>query len=170
MRMIENLLNLVSYTFLILYIQLSIYSKDHFTGFSIIVPAVIACGVNCFLVRFEETPCNSTIQLANKVVSVLRLLIAISAFVKIDSKVEWDWSTTFWPYWCSFAIQAIMAVASLIIFANTIMNYYKEEALIEDSKLTILFLLTMCSLYSMGYTLGFRVNFWVCDVHICTHR
>lgn len=54
--------------------------------------------------------------------------------MKIDEHAHWDWSTAFWPYWCSFAIQAIMGVASLIIFVNTIFNYFKNEAIIEDSK------------------------------------
>jgi hypothetical protein len=35
-----------------------------------------------------------------------------------------------------------MGVASLIIFVNTIFNYFKEEAIIEDSKifLSIIFI------------------------------
>jgi uncharacterized membrane protein len=70
-----------------------------------------------------------------KVIIVLRLLVAISAFIKVDNRVQWDWSTTFWPYWCSFVIQAILCIASFISFAETVINYFKDEAIIEDSKI-----------------------------------
>jgi hypothetical protein len=69
-----------------------------------------------------------------KVIVVLRLLIGFSALLKADHHTQWDWSTTFWPYWCSFAIQGIMGIASLIIFLNTILNFLKDEATKEDSK------------------------------------
>jgi hypothetical protein len=39
-----------------------------------------------------------------KIIIVLRFLIGFSVLMKIDAKTAWDWSTTFWPYWCSFAI------------------------------------------------------------------
>lgn len=69
-----------------------------------------------------------------KVVVVLRLLMALSVILKVDEKTTWDWSTTFWPYWCSFAIQGILAIASFIIFINTFLNYLKEESTKQDSK------------------------------------
>ena len=68
-----------------------------------------------------------------KVVVVLRLLMALSVILKVDEKTTWDWSTTFWPYWCSFAIQGILAIASFIIFINTFLNYLKEESTKQDS-------------------------------------
>jgi uncharacterized membrane protein len=69
------------------------------------------------------------------VITVLRLLIAASAFIKADHRAQWEWSTTFWPYWCSFAIQGILGIASFVIFVNTVLNYFKDEALFGDSKL-----------------------------------
>ena len=71
-----------------------------------------------------------------KIVLVLRFLMGFSVLLKTDDKTQWDWSTTFWPYWCSFAIQGIMAIASLIIFLNTVLNYLKEEASKSDSNFT----------------------------------
>jgi hypothetical protein len=54
--------------------------------------------------------------------------MSMSVLLKSDNRTAWDWSTTFWPYWCSFAIQGIMSIASFIIFVNTILNYMKEDA------------------------------------------
>lgn len=120
----------------------------------------MACCINCFCMNYEETPCNATILLINKVITVLRLLIGLSAFLKLDHLAQWDWSTTFWPYWCSFAIQAIMAVASLIIFVNTVFNFFKEEAIVEDSKLTHILIK-----YSLGLFLGIYSDKWVRHCH-----
>ena len=53
---------------------------------SVIIPSIIACGVNCFLVSYEETPCNATMMLVTKVLTVLRLFVALSAFAKIDHR------------------------------------------------------------------------------------
>ena len=69
-----------------------------------IIPATIASGISCLFVNYEETPCNATMQLISKVITVLRLLISVSSFIKVDHRANWEWSTTFWPYWCSFAI------------------------------------------------------------------
>ena len=73
-------------------------------GLTIIIPALLACLLNCFCIKYEETPCNATIQLMTKIVIVLRLLMGFSILLKTDSRTDWDWSTAFWPYWCSFAI------------------------------------------------------------------
>jgi len=113
----------------------------------------LACAVGCICIGYEETPCNATINLLINIISVLRLLVAISAFLKIDRHTNWEWSTTFWPYWCSFAIQAIIGIASFIIFVNTVLNYYKEEAIIEDSKLI------KTNSFSLGGLLGLHCDF-----------
>jgi hypothetical protein len=70
-----------------------------------------------------------------KIVLVLRFLLGFSIMLKLDNKTSWDWSTTFWPYWCSFAIQGIMAIASVIIFMNTCLNYWKGSSSKSDSTL-----------------------------------
>lgn len=123
---------MIAYTCLMIFIHFK--SSGQINGFATIIPAGLACGVGCICVGYEETPCNATMNLLSKIIAVLRLLIAFSAFLKVDHHTNWEWSTTFWPYWCSFAIQAIIGVASFIIFVNTILNYYREEAIIEDSK------------------------------------
>jgi hypothetical protein len=118
----------------------------------------LACAVGCICASYEETPCNATINLLIKIISVLRLFVAISAFLKVDHQTSWEWSTTFWPYWCSFAIQAIIGIASFVIFANTILNYARQEAIIEDSKHFII------KKFSLGSPLGIYSDFWVCDL------
>jgi hypothetical protein len=144
---------MIAYSSLMIFIYFN--TESSINGFAAIIPAGLACGVGCLFVGYEETPCNVTINLLSKVISVLRLLIAVSAFLKVDHHTNWEWSTTFWPYWCSFAIQAIIGIASFIIFVNTILNYYREEAILEDSNILILIW------YSLGCLLGFHRHFWL---------
>lgn len=132
LKIAENLLYLLVWLLLVMYLYN--HSAIKINGLVILVPAIVACILNCFCVKYEETPCNATVQLLSKIILVLRLLICFSVLIKLNSKTEWDWSTTFWPYWCSFAIQGIMAIASFIIFLNTLLNHWKEEATISDSK------------------------------------
>lgn len=54
------------------------------SGLGIATPAIIACAISCFCIRYEETPCNATMQLMTKVIIVLRLLIGFSALLKLD--------------------------------------------------------------------------------------
>jgi hypothetical protein len=132
MNIFENLLYIVCYSALMVFLFFN--GEEYIIGFIIIVPAILACGVDFFFVKGEETPCNATTSLVVRTVIVLRLFIMISIFLKIQNKTSWDWSTTFWPYWCSFAIQIILALSAFVIFANTILNYFKKEAYLEDSK------------------------------------
>jgi hypothetical protein len=133
----ENCFNMIAYSMLVAFIYLNDSESRIINSSLVLVPAALACCLICFFIQGEETPCNETIDLLNKVISVLRLLVAIFVLLKMDSTIQWDWSTTFWPYWCSFAIQVIMGVASLIIFVNTVFNYLKDEAIIDDSKLIL---------------------------------
>lgn len=133
LKLFENLLYLFIWALAFFYVT-QLQQEDKVDGFYIITPALLACALNCFCIKYEETPCNATIYLMTKIVLVLRLLITFSVMLKVDNKAEWDWSTTFWPYWCSFAIQGIMGIASLIIFLNTVLNYLKEESTKADSK------------------------------------
>ena len=50
----------------------------------------------------------------------------------MEAELDWDWSTTFWPYWCSFTIQAVLIIATVVIFLNTISLYFKSEARMHD--------------------------------------
>jgi hypothetical protein len=132
LALIENLLYILAYTTLAVY--LSTAPIGHVFSYGILIPTGLACCLNCLCRKQETTPCNSTMLLLSRVTTALRLLVGLSVFLKVDVKTQWDWSSTFWPYWCSFAIQSIMGIASFIIFVNTVLNYYKEEAIIEDSK------------------------------------
>ena len=96
---------------------------------------MIATLLNCFCYRIEETPCNATVALLSKVMFILRFLLYMSILLRADKRTDWDWSTTFWPYWCSFAIQGIMTIASFIICINTIVNYFRDESTGYDSNI-----------------------------------
>ena len=101
----------------------------------LIIIIMIATLLNCFCYRIEETPCNATVALLSKVMFILRFLLYMSILLRADKRTDWDWSTTFWPYWCSFAIQGIMTIASFIICINTIVNYFRDESTGYDSNI-----------------------------------
>ena len=148
LRVAENALYAAVWLLIMLYIAFR--GELKLSGLAITTPAVIACCITCFCIKYEETPCNATMQLMSKVIIVLRLFIGFSAALKLDQHTKWDWSTTFWPYWCSFAIQGIMGIASLIIFFNTVLNYLKEESTKEDSKLDFMFKLQFWRLFGLS--------------------
>ena len=124
LKLFEQLLYMMAYTFLTLYMYFGFEIK--FNGFAAFIPAALACAISTIFISYEETPCNATMQLTVKLLTVLRLMIAGSAFMKTSKKAQMDWSTTFWPYWCSFAIQAILGGASFVIFINTVINFLKK--------------------------------------------
>jgi hypothetical protein len=98
----ENFIYTVIWGLVIIYLWDNPYI--HIDGIIITVLAFIACILNCLFIKIEETPCNATIQLLSKVIIVLRFLLVMSILLRVDERTTWDWSTTFWPYWCSFAI------------------------------------------------------------------
>ena len=57
LRTIDSILMVLIWILLITYI----YDKDLVNIFSIISLGFIACIVNCFCVKYEETPCNATV-------------------------------------------------------------------------------------------------------------
>jgi hypothetical protein len=125
-------------------------------GLAALIPAGLACAIRCICVKEEQTPCNASMSLISKALIMLRLLIGITAFLKTSNKVSLEWSTTFWPFWCTFAINVIMGLASLAVLTNTIMSYYRQEAIVEDSKFkSVIFI-------SMGFILGLRGSFRLC--------
>jgi hypothetical protein len=158
-----NLLYAISYSFLVIYLYFDATKK--FQGYAMIIPAALACGVSCICVSYEETPCNAAMQLLTKVITVLRLLIGVSAYLKIDHLASWEWSTTFWPYWCSFAIQAILGIASFVIFMNTVMNYYKKDAPFYDSMAYL-----SLTIYSIGIILGVHCDLWLRDSYLASYN
>lgn len=88
--------------------------------------------INLFMVKYEQTPCNATFQMTVKTVLVLRLLVSASIIIKQEASLDWDWSTAFWPYWCSFTIQAVLIIATVVIFLNTCSSFFKGEARMHD--------------------------------------
>ena len=73
-------------------------------GWVLVLPPMLSGLINLFLVKYEQTPCNATFQLTVKTVLVLRLLVGANIIIKQEANVDWEWSTAFWPYWCSFTI------------------------------------------------------------------
>ena len=67
-----------------------------------------------------------------KTVLFLRLVVAANIILKTEGDVQWEWSTAFWPYWCSFTIQAVIVIATLVIFLNTVGLYFRHEATKHD--------------------------------------
>ena len=52
--------------------------------------------------------------------------------IKVEATLDWAWSTTFWPYWCSITIQGVVVIATGVIFINTLGNFFKGEAKLFD--------------------------------------
>lgn len=123
MRIAENSLYLITWTLVLIYLSHGLGQK--LGGLAIIAPALIACILNCFCLNYNETPCNASLAIVIKIITFLRLVISFSVILKADDSTEWDWSTAFWPYWCSFAIQGIFGIASFIVFINSILNWIK---------------------------------------------
>ena len=88
-------------------------------------PLTAALLIDVLLIKFEETPCFSSLYVIGRMIGGLRVLLAFSVTMKLGKYSDWTWSTTFWPYWCSFAVMGIMAIASIIMFFSAIVNYCK---------------------------------------------
>lgn len=58
---------------------------------------------------------------------VLRLCIAGNIIAKLESGLDWEWATAFWPFWCSFIIQAVLVISTIVIFLNTLALFCKRE-------------------------------------------
>ncbi len=101
LKVFENGIYAVTWVMLVIYL----YDQERF-NISIAISSMVflASCINCFCIKYEETPCNATMQLLSKILIVLRFLLCFSVLMKIDHRTSWDWSTAFWPYWCSFAI------------------------------------------------------------------
>lgn len=52
--------------------------------------------------------------------------------IKHEAELDWDWSTTFWPYWCSITIQGVLVIATGVIFINTLGSFFKSDAKFND--------------------------------------
>ena len=101
-------------------------------GWVIVIFAVLSGFINLFLVRYEQTPCNATFHLTVKVLLIIRLMIGSMAIIRQDAELDWDWSTTFWPYWCSITIQGVLVIATGVIFINTLGSFFRSDAKFHD--------------------------------------
>ena len=101
-------------------------------GWLLVFPPILSGLINLFMVKYEQTPCNATFQLTVKTVLVLRLLVGANIIIKQEANVDWEWSTAFWPYWCSFTIQAVLIIATVVIFLNTLTQFFRGDALLFD--------------------------------------
>jgi hypothetical protein len=133
LAVIENLIYIVTYGFFI-DLMYSVEKTEIKSGFYFFVPLMLAAFVDLVLVKFEESPCNSSFYVMSRMLSGLRLLFSFSITMKIGNYSSWSWSTTFWPYWCSFAIMGILGIASVIMLFSSIVNYCKGETVVLDSK------------------------------------
>ena len=61
-----------------------ILMPEALSGYIIIVPATGATILNCFFIKYVETPCSATLALISKVVKVLRLLLGFSILMKLE--------------------------------------------------------------------------------------
>ena len=86
-----------------------------------------------------------------KTVLVLRLLVGANIIIKQEAELDWEWSTAFWPYWCSFTIQAVLIIAMVVIFLNTLSLFVKSEAKFHDGKLASTFITLSVLLISRSH-------------------
>ena len=112
-------------------------------GWLLIIPPTLSGLINLFMVKFDSTPCNSTLQLTIKIVLVLRLVVGANIVLKQEANLDWEWATAFWPYWCSFTIQAVLIIATIVIFLNTITVYCRGEAAMHDGKYRVFYNLSL---------------------------
>ena len=103
-----------------------------FSGWWLLLPPSLAAIINLLIVKYDQSPCNATFQLTVKTVLFLRLLVGANIILKTEGNLKWEWSTAFWPYWCSFTIQAVIVIATLVIFLNTVGLFFRHEASKHD--------------------------------------
>jgi hypothetical protein len=131
-------------------------------GWFLLIPPVLSGIINLFLVKYDQTPCNATFQLTIKTVLVLRLVVGANIILKHEAQLDWEWATAFWPYWCSFTIQAVLIIATVVIFLNTISLFFRSEARMHDGKLglvlSFLFVIVLGSLWGFLMAAGFMLS------------
>ena len=59
-------------------------------------------------------------------------MVGSMAIIRNDADLDWDWSTTFWPYWCSITIQGVLVIATGVIFINTLGSFFRSDAKFHD--------------------------------------
>lgn len=132
LRIVEHTLLAVTMALIPFYMQEE--PQVWIPGWLLLIPTSAQCLLNLFFVKYDKTPCNATYQLTLKTVLVLRFLVGVNILIKWEAKLDWDWSTAFWPYWCSFTIQAVLIIATIVIFFNTVSLFFKSEAKFHDGK------------------------------------
>lgn len=132
LKILEHSLLGISMLLLPLYLQEE--PIIYVSGWTILILPSLSGIINLFLVKYEPTPCNATFQLTLKTVLVLRLVICANIVLKQEAQLDWEWATAFWPYWCSFTIQAVLIIATVVIFLNTVSLFFKGEAAGHDGK------------------------------------
>ena len=129
LKIVENLLMAITMMMIPFYL---LEEKFQFSGWYLLVPCLISAIINLLIVKYDMSPCNSTFQLTVKTVLFLRLIVGANIILKTEADMEWEWSTAFWPYWCSFTIQAVIVIATLVIFLNTVGLFFRHEASKHD--------------------------------------
>ena len=100
--------------------------NQNFSAFYMIIGPGLATIFNFFQSGkndHERSQIDNVYIICTRVVIVLRFIIGICITIKIEDCTSWDWRTTFWAFWCSLAIQAIVLVALCIIFVQTLCHW-----------------------------------------------
>ena len=91
-------------------------------------PLFFAMIVRFIASKWPILPCESLYHLFSCAGQLLRFCLTLTVLLKLNGHTNWDWSTTFWPYWCSFAIQIIMSIFCLIMLLSNVSAYVQGEA------------------------------------------
>lgn len=160
--LVEHLLYAVTMLLIPLYL---IKFPFNFSAFYLMILPCVSLVINLFFLRHQQSPCNATFQIAIKSVIILRLLLALFVSFKIERTFgpdnEWSWQKTFWAYWLSTTVQAVLFVACIVVFLNTLLAFVKAEQSIHDGKsFSFIFANNLCliSIFFLNIVLG---SFWI---------
>ena len=133
LRIVEHLLYAVTHVLLPLYL---LKFPFEFSAFYLLVLPFVSSVINLIFLRYQQSPCNATFQIAVKSVLILRLLVALFVVIKIEGTFgpdnEWSWQKTFWAFWISLTMQAVLLVACVVVFLNTLLGFVKGEQSYHD--------------------------------------
>ena len=132
-------------------------------GFSIMTycgPMILALLLRLIKFRKEPSPCSSLLQLFKTMGVIFRLSLVITLSVKFEDMMDWTWQSAFWygsikcrPLWCSFAIQGVMILFTLVLLLWSLIMLCRR-----------VYPLTFCNLLSHqsgGSDLGICDYLWI---------
>lgn len=132
LKIVEHALMMVIMLLMPFYLQGEKSLLGRIPGWVIIIIGACSAFINLFLVKYEQTPCNATFNLTVKALLIIRLLVGTMSILRQEAALEWDWSTTFWPYWCSITVQGVLVIATGVIFINTLGSFFRSDTKFHD--------------------------------------